>query len=80
MSGGVVAANLSAVSGADSLKLVYSVNECAELVGIGRSLAWQMVRQGQLGSFKVGHRRLVAREDLEAFIADRREIAQGDAA
>ena len=64
----------------DTSKLVYSVDECADLLRIGRSLAWQMVRQGQLGSFKIGHRRLVASEDLEAFIANRREIAQGDVA
>jgi len=64
----------------DTPKLVYSVDECAALLGIGRSLAWQMVRQGQLGSFKIGHRRLIARQDLEAFIANRREIAQGDVA
>ena len=64
----------------DTPKLVYSVDECADLLGIGRSLAWQMVRQGQLGSFKIGHRRLIARQDLEAFIANRREIAQDDVA
>ncbi len=64
----------------DNPKLVYSVDECADLLGIGRSLAWQMVQQGQLGSFKIGHRRLVAWQDLEAFIANRREIAQGDVA
>ncbi len=64
----------------DTPKLVYSVDECADLLGIGRSLTWQMVRQGQLGSFKIGHRRLVAWQDLEEFIASRREVAQGDAA
>lgn len=64
----------------DTPKLVYSVDECADLLGIGRSLAWQMVRQGQLGSFKIGHRRLVAWQDLEAFIANRRELSQSDVA
>ncbi len=64
------------VSTSESIRLVYTVDECAELLCIGRSLAWRMVRQGELGSFKVGNRRLVAQEDLEAFIANRREIAK----
>lgn len=59
-----------------SLKLVYSVDEVAESLSIGRTLVFQLISDGQLPSLKIGHRRLVARADLEAFvIARRKEVA-----
>lgn len=56
-------------------KLVYSVDEAAELLSIGRTTAFQLIANGQLGSLKVGHRRLVPRQDLEAFILANRSVA-----
>lgn len=49
-------------------KLVYSVNEAAELLSVGRTMVYDLIRDGRLRSLKVGHRRLIAREDLEAFV------------
>ena len=57
-------------------KLVYSVNEAAELLSIGRTMLYDLMREGRLPSLKVGHRRLIARADLERFV----EQAQGEAA
>ncbi len=54
-------------------KLVYSVEQAAELLSIGRTLAYQLIGEGQLPSIKIGHRRLVARVDLEAFVMACRE-------
>jgi len=49
-------------------KLAYSVDEAAEQLGIGRTLAYELIRDGRLPSLKLGNRRLVARADLEAFV------------
>jgi excisionase family DNA binding protein len=35
------------------------VEEAAQLLGIGRSLAYQLIRTGRLRSIKIGSRRLV---------------------
>ncbi len=56
-------------------KLVYSVEEAAEQLSIGRTLAYQLISEGRLVSIKIGHRRLVARADLDAFILICRESA-----
>ena len=53
-------------------KLVYSVDEAAEQLSIGRTLAYDLIRSGQLPSIKIGHRRLIARDDLESFVQSRR--------
>ncbi len=55
-----------------SNKLVYSVEETADMLSIGRTLVFQLIRSGELASIKIGHRRLVTRPDLEAFINRRR--------
>lgn len=60
-------------------KLVYSVDECADLLGVGTSTVWTLVRKGQLGSFKIGKRRVVAYQDLESFIDGCRDASQGGA-
>ena len=54
---------------------VYTVDEAAEELRIGRTLAFQLIREGQLRSLKIGNRRLVSSEDLDAFIATARELA-----
>ena len=56
-------------------KLVFSVDEAADLLSIGRTKAFQLISEGRLGSLKVGHRRLVPRQDLEAFVLANREAA-----
>ncbi len=50
------------------LKLMYSVDEAAEQLGIGRTLVYELIREERLRTVKLGNRRLVARIDLEAFI------------
>ncbi len=57
-------------------KLAYSVDEAAELLGIGRTLAYELIREKRLVSLKLGNRRLIARADLEAFV----ETLRGEAA
>lgn len=49
-------------------KLAYSVNESAEVLGIGRTLLFELIREGRIPSVKLGHRRLIPRSDLEEFV------------
>lgn len=49
-------------------KLAYSVAETAEVLGIGRTMVFELIRTKRLPSMKIGHRRLVARADVEAFV------------
>jgi len=53
----------------ESDKLVYSVIEAAEALSIGRTLIYDLIRTGELRTLKIGHRRLVARADLDDFVA-----------
>jgi len=53
----------------DSERLTYSVEEAAQLLGIGRGLAYEMVRQGALPGLRLGQRRiLVPRGALETLL------------
>ena len=56
-------------------RLTYTVAETAALLGIGTTLAKELIRSGELTSLKIGNRRLVARADLEAFVERRRQAA-----
>ncbi len=51
-------------------KLTISITDCAKLLGIGRSAAYQAVQSGQIPSLKIGRRRLVPRSALERLLAD----------
>lgn len=59
----------------ESTKVAYSVTEAAELLSLGRTLVFSLIKSGELGSMKVGHRRLVTYEDLQAFVHQRRKEA-----
>ncbi len=56
-------------------KLVYDVKEAAEMLSISRTMIFQLINEGRLGSLKVGHRRLVPRQDLEEFVSSNRQPA-----
>lgn len=47
----------------------YSVEDAARALGIGRSLAFRMIREGQLVAVKIGRRTLVPVKECEAFLA-----------
>ncbi len=40
-----------------------------ELLGLGRTKGWELIRSGELPTVRVGRRRLIHRRDLEAFAA-----------
>jgi len=59
-------------------KQTLTVEETAEILGIGRSSAYEAVRQGQLPVIRVGRRYLVPRAALQRMLdeAGTRECAE----
>lgn len=47
----------------------YTVVEAAHVLGIGRGLAYDMVRQGQLPSLRLGRRIVIPAPALDALLA-----------
>jgi excisionase family DNA binding protein len=50
--------------------LVYSVEEAASVLGIGRTFMFRLVAAGEIESFKIGNRRKITRDALDAYIAE----------
>ena len=51
-------------------KLIYSVTEMAELLGIGRSKAYELVRSGTIPSLRLGRRIVIPKLALSRFLAE----------
>jgi excisionase family DNA binding protein len=47
-----------------------TVEEAASLLGIGRSLAYQLAREGKIPAMRLGHRLVVSKVALERFLAE----------
>lgn len=55
----------------------YAVPEVAELLGgVTERFVWHLIEDGSLPSIKIGRRRLVPAEDLDAYIKGLRDDAQ----
>ena len=50
-------------------RLAYSVDEAAQITGLSRDLLYDQMRTGQLRYLKIGRRRIITRQHLEAFLA-----------
>jgi excisionase family DNA binding protein len=50
-------------------RLAYSVEEAAQVTGLSRDLLYGEMRAGRLAYLKVGRRRIITRQHLEAFLA-----------
>jgi excisionase family DNA binding protein len=48
--------------------LAYSVDEAAAATGLSRDLLYDQMRAGRLAYLKVGRRRIITRQHLEAFL------------
>jgi excisionase family DNA binding protein len=55
------------------LRLLVSISEAAEALGVSHRTVRSLVYAGTLRSIKVGARRLIAVEDLEGFVRTLRE-------
>jgi excisionase family DNA binding protein len=49
-------------------RIAYSVAEAAFITGLSRDLLYDQMRIGKLAYLKVGRRRLITRQNLEAFL------------
>ena len=56
-------------------RFAVSVDEAAQLLGVGRSTLWQLVTSGEIPSFTIGKRRLIPLDALRRWIAERTEQA-----
>jgi len=59
---------MSANNEAQPAPLVYTVEQAAAVLGIGRNAVYEEIARGQLKSFTHGRRRRIAHADLVAFI------------
>ena len=49
--------------------ILYSVEEAASILGIGRTFMFRLVGTGAIESLKIGKRRKIPREALDAYVA-----------
>lgn len=57
-------------------ELLVSVERAGQMLGIGRSLAWQLVKDGTLPSAKISSRRLVSVRSLQEYAESLTEAAR----
>jgi len=55
-------------------RLTLTVEECAKVLGIGRQLAYDRVKTGEIPVIKVGRRLLVPRRALEKLLEEPKPI------
>jgi excisionase family DNA binding protein len=55
--------------GSDVDPLLLSIPEVARRLSIGRSMAYELVNSGQIATVRIGQRRLIARQELERYVA-----------
>ena len=58
-------------------QLLYSVEEAANLLGIGRTFMFHLLATGEIDSFKIGRRRKIAPEALDDYIERLRAVQRG---
>jgi excisionase family DNA binding protein len=49
-------------------RLAYSVDETAAITGLSRDLLYDEMRTGRLAYLKIGRRRIITRQHLDAFL------------
>jgi len=59
-------------------RISYSVVEAAAKIGISSRTLWSLIRQGQIGTFRIGTRVLIPADVLRAFIAERTSMVNGN--
>lgn len=56
-------------------KLAYQVNEAVHVSGLGRTTIYELIKAEKLKTVKAAGRRLIMREDLEAYLRSCRAAA-----
>jgi excisionase family DNA binding protein len=60
-------------------QLLYSVEEAADLLGIGRTFMFHLLATGEVDSLKIGKRRKIHRDALDGYIERLRAAQSRDA-
>lgn len=60
-------------------QILYSVEEAAELLGIGRTFMFHLLATGEIDSLKIGKRRKIHRDALDGYIERLRGVQSHDA-
>lgn len=55
--------------------MVFTVEEAASQLRIGRSTMYELIATGEVGSITIGASRRIPAEDLRAYVASRRSAA-----
>ena len=63
-------AELDRESAGDGPRLAYTVNQAARALGLSKSMIYDKLRSRRLGSVKVGSRRIITRQQIDAWLAD----------
>jgi excisionase family DNA binding protein len=50
-------------------RFLYSVEEAAYHLGIGRTFMFHLLATGEIDSFKIGNRRKITRDALDAYVS-----------
>ena len=53
----------------ETTRLLHPVIEAAQGLGIGRSLMYELIAAGEVGTVKIGRRTLVPHEELVRYVA-----------
>jgi excisionase family DNA binding protein len=56
-------------------KIALRIPEASHVSGLSRSKLYELIGDGKLHSVKAGGRRLILRQDLEAYLASCKEVA-----
>jgi excisionase family DNA binding protein len=62
-------AQMTAVFAHHGGRLLYRVGEAAQLLGISRSKAWELLARGDIESVKIDGARRITRDAIEAYVA-----------
>lgn len=55
-------------------KLVYSIQEVADLLGISRSYTYELVRKGTIPALKLGKKQVIPKEKFYNWINGEKEL------
>jgi excisionase family DNA binding protein len=56
--------------------LAYSVPDAARAIGVSKNMVWTLLRTGELRSFKLGARTLIAAQDLRVLVEQRLRVGE----
>ena len=60
-------------------RIVFTVEEAAERLGVGRTLVYALVRSGDIESISIGRLRRIPCEALDEFVRRMRQVGRADA-